>query len=147
MERTPQPEGWAGSSLPSESYWRRSNVGLRAACRAGARVVTCDEWKQYVAGLFRDADADRDGFLTRQEFATLTRSDRLFDVAGFDYFDANADGRLSLFEMADKPNPAFELLDKNGDCVISAEERVNQRSYARDDGKSQGAASQSGRRK
>src|SRR5204863_9527061 len=38
MERTPQPEGWASSSLPSESYWRRSNVGLRAACRAGARV-------------------------------------------------------------------------------------------------------------
>lgn len=109
--------------------------------------VTCDEWEQYVAGLFRDADANRDGFLTRQEFAALTRSDRLLEVAGFDYFDANADGRLSLSEMADKPNPAFQLLDKNGDCVISAEERVNQRSYARDDGKSQGAASPSGRRK
>jgi hypothetical protein len=49
--------------------------------------------------------------------------------------------------MTDKPNPAFQLLDKNGDCVISAEERVHQRSYARDDGKSQGAASPSGRRK
>ena len=49
--------------------------------------------------------------------------------------------------MTDKPNPAFQPLDKNGDCVISAEERVNQRSYARDDGKSQGAASPSGRRK
>jgi hypothetical protein len=109
--------------------------------------VTCDEWKQYVAGLFRDADANRDGFLTRQEFAALARDDRLFEVAGFDYFDANADDRLSLSEMADKPNPAFQLLDKNGDCVISAEERVNQRSYARDDGKSQGATSPSGRRK
>ena len=110
-------------------------------------AVTCDEWKQYVAGLFREVDANRDGFLTRQEFAALARSDRLFEVAGFDYFDANSDGRLSLSEMADKPNPAFQLLDKNGDCVISAEERVNQRSYARDDGKSQGAASPSGRRK
>ena len=109
--------------------------------------VTCEEWKQYVAGLFREADANHDGALTRQEFATLARSDRLFEVAGFDYFDANADGRLTLAEMADKPNPAFQLLDKNGDCVISAEERVNQRSYAREEGKSQGAASTSGRRK
>jgi hypothetical protein len=109
--------------------------------------VTCDEWKQYVAGLFRDADANRDGFLTRQEFAALARSDRLFEVAGFDYFDANADGRLSLSEMADKPNPAFQLLDKNGDCVISADERVHQPSYARDEGKSQGTTSQNGRRK
>ena len=107
--------------------------------------VTCDEWKQYVAGLFRDADANRDGFLTRQEFAALARTDRLFEVVGFDYFDANADGRLSLTEMADKANPAFQLLDKNGDCVISAEERVQQRSYAREDGKARGAPAPSGR--
>ena len=100
-----------------------------------------------MAGLFRDADANRDGFLTRQEFAALARSDRLFEVAGFDYFDANADGHLSLSEMADKPNPAFQLLDKNGDCVISADERVQQHGYARDEGKSQGAASPTGRRR
>src|SRR5262245_53973670 len=41
--------------------------------------VTCDEWKQYVAGLFREADANRDGILTRQEFAALARRDRLFE--------------------------------------------------------------------
>jgi hypothetical protein len=29
--------------------------------------VTCEEWKQYVAGLFREADANHDGFLTREE--------------------------------------------------------------------------------
>src|SRR5437868_6385609 len=39
--------------------------------------VTCDEWKQYVAGLFREADANRDGVLTRQEFVVLARRDRL----------------------------------------------------------------------
>jgi EF hand domain-containing protein len=102
--------------------------------------VTCDEWKQYVTGLFRDADANHDGFLTRQEFAALARTDRLFEVAGFDYFDANADGRLTLAEITEKPNPAFQLLDKNGDCVISADERLNQRGES-------GAKSQGGRRK
>src|SRR5215467_3280916 len=50
--------------------------------------VTCDEWKQYAADLFRAADVNRDGVLTREEFTILTRQDRLFEVAGFSYFDA-----------------------------------------------------------
>jgi EF hand len=86
--------------------------------------VTCDEWKQYVTGLFREADANRDGILTREEYARLARNDRLFETVGMSYFDADGDGRLSLAEMTDKPNPAFTLLDKNGDCVLSADERV-----------------------
>ena len=86
--------------------------------------VTCDEWKQYVTGLFRDADANRDGILTAEEYAVLARRDRLFDTVGLAYFDANADGRLSLSEMTEKRNPAFAALDKNGDCVLSRDERV-----------------------
>ena len=97
--------------------------------------VTCDEWKQYVTGLFREADANRDGNLTRAEFAALARRDRLFETVGFNYFDANADGRLTLAEMSDKPNPAFTLLDKNGDCVIGPDERVQPR-VGREEGKS-----------
>jgi Ca2+-binding EF-hand superfamily protein len=108
--------------------------------------VTCDEWKQYVTGLFREADANRDGTLTRAEFAALARSDRLFEMAGFSYFDANADGRLTLAEMTEKPNPAFALLDKNGDCVISADERVQSR-VGREESKSPGAGPPSGRRR
>jgi len=100
--------------------------------------VTCDEWKQYVTGLFREADANRDGILTREEFAVLARRDRLFETVGLAYFDANADGRLSLSEMTDKRNPAFTLLDKNGDCVLSRDERV-QTSAPRDSSTSKAA--------
>jgi Ca2+-binding EF-hand superfamily protein len=85
--------------------------------------VTCDEWKQYATDLFRAADVNRDGVLTREEFTILTRQDRLFEVAGFSYFDADGDGRLTLSEVVDKPNPAFALLDTNHDCVISPDER------------------------
>jgi hypothetical protein len=95
--------------------------------------VTCDEWKQYVTGLFREADANRDGILTKEEYAAMGRRDRLFDSVGLAYFDANADGRLSLSEMTEKPNPAFTLLDKNHDCVLTRDERV-QMSAPRDDG-------------
>ncbi len=87
--------------------------------------VTCSEWKQYATGLFKDADRDRDGILARQEFEAMSRQDRLFATIGLAYFDANGDGRITLPELADKPNPAFALLDKNGDCTISFNERIN----------------------
>jgi Ca2+-binding EF-hand superfamily protein len=94
--------------------------------------VTCDEWKQYVTSLFRESDANHDGVLTREEDAALSRKDRLFETVGFDYWDANHDGRISLSEMVDKPNPAFTLLDKNHDCVLTHDERVQSRSPAED---------------
>lgn len=87
--------------------------------------VTCDEWKQYAGNLFRGADSNRDGFLTREEFTAMSRVDRLFETVGFAYFDADGDGRISLSELADKPNPAFALLDKNNDCVLSPDERMH----------------------
>jgi len=88
--------------------------------------VTCNEWKQYVASLLKEADGDRDGSLSRQEHEALSRQDRLFQTIGFAYFDADGNGRISLSELADKPNPAFALLDRNGDCVIASNERVRQ---------------------
>jgi hypothetical protein len=87
--------------------------------------VTCAEWKQYAASLFKDADRDRDGILSREEFSAMSRQDRLFETVGLAHFDANGDGRITLPELADKANPAFALLDKNGDCVISSNERFN----------------------
>jgi hypothetical protein len=108
--------------------------------------VTCDEWKRYVTGLFREADTNRDGNLTRTEFAALARRDRLFETVGFAYFDANADGRLTLAEITEKPNPAFALLDKNGDCVISADERPQPR-IGHEEAKSPGPSNPTGRRR
>jgi EF hand domain-containing protein len=86
--------------------------------------VTCSEWKQYAAGLFKDADRDRDGSLSRQEYEAMSRQDRLFATIAFAYFDADGNARITLPELADKPNPAFALLDKNDDCVISSNEHV-----------------------
>jgi len=87
--------------------------------------VTCSEWKQYAGSLHKDADRDRDGILARQEFEAMSRQDRLFATIGFAYFDADGDGRVTLPELVDKPNPAFALLDRDGDCAISPNERVN----------------------
>jgi hypothetical protein len=90
--------------------------------------VTCEEWKQYAGGLFAGADANKDGALSRQEFAAMARVDRLFAIANFEYFDGNGDGKVTSAEVVDKPNPAFRLLDKNSDCVIGQNEKARERS-------------------
>ena len=98
--------------------------------------VTCNEWKQYAASLFKDADRDRDGSLSGQEFEAMSRQDRLFATITFAYFDADGNSRVSLPELTDKPNPAFALLDRDGDCVISSNERINLvQSQRRDEGR------------
>ena len=89
-------------------------------------VITCDEWKAYVAQLFRETKAARDGVLTRDEFRRMATIDRLFDTADFAYFDANGDGSVTLAEVADKPNPAFRHLDRNQDCRIDYDEFPSQ---------------------
>jgi len=87
-------------------------------------TVTCDEWRQYVATLLRESDANGDGALDAQEFKQMARSDHLFDVADLAYYDANSDGRVSVEELAGKQNRAFNLLDKNSDCQIDRTETV-----------------------
>jgi Ca2+-binding EF-hand superfamily protein len=120
--------GCAGHASPLASASPTEREFLRAEATWDLNHdgnVTCDEWKQYAGGLFRDADVNRDGALSREEFAAMSKVDRLFETVGFAYFDADGDGRITLSELVDKPNPAFALLDKNGDSVISPEERLH----------------------
>jgi Ca2+-binding EF-hand superfamily protein len=86
--------------------------------------VSCDEWKQYATTSFREFDANGDGVLDQQEFPKLANNDRLFEVADLSYYDANSDSKVTAQELADKPNVAFKLLDKNGDCRIDRNESV-----------------------
>lgn len=91
------------------------------------RSVTCQEWQSYTAQLFTEADGNQDGALTAEEYQRVIRSDRLFQSASLQYFDANGDGKVVLAEMTEKPNPAFKILDKNGDCQIGPNEMVHTR--------------------
>ncbi len=115
----------AGGGGPLSKISATERIFIEAATtwdldRDGA--VSCDEWKRYAGVLARDADANRDGNLTRDEYQKLAGVDRLFQVAGFEHFDADKNGLVSLQELTEKPNPAFVLMDKNQDCRLTTDE-------------------------
>jgi hypothetical protein len=84
--------------------------------------VTCEEWRTYAASLFKEADSDHNGKLTREEFAKLPKIDRLFEVANFDYYDVNKQGYVTQADFVDRPNPAFAALDHDKSCVIISDQ-------------------------
>ena len=91
-------------------------------------TVTCDEWKAYVTDLFRSSDGNGDGILDASEWGKLSAQDRMFDTADLAYFDANKDGKVTLAEMTDKPNPAFRLLDTAKTCSLNGAQVAGARS-------------------
>lgn len=115
----------AASPFSSSSDFDRTFIGAAQTWDLNKDgSVSCDEWKQYAMSSFRESDANGDGTLDQQEFLVMARNDRLFEVANLTYFDANSDGKVTAQELADKPNTAFKLLDKNGDCRIDRNESV-----------------------
>ncbi len=80
--------------------------------------VTCEEWRQYAASIFKEADLNHDGQLSAEEFQRLAKIDRLFETANFAYYDTAKKGYVTLADFVERPNPAFLELDKENTCVL-----------------------------
>lgn len=96
-------------------------------------VVTCDEWKQYLASSFADVDANKDGNLSKDEFARLAKQDKLFEEADYAFFGGTSDGKLTLATMQARQNPAFKRLDRDNDCRLVSDELVRQHALEKKD--------------
>jgi len=84
--------------------------------------VSCDEWKGYTAELLAIGDVDRKGHLTPEDWKRVVNVDRMFETVDFRYFDRNGDGKVDRVEFVDRPNRAFELADRNTDCILTSVE-------------------------
>ena len=63
-------------------------------------VVTCDEWKQYLATSFAEVDANKDGAITLEEFVAPRDTT-------FVRFDKSGDGVLPVILHGDAASEAF----------------------------------------
>ena len=75
----------AALSPPGESCY----TGFSKFRSHPTSATPCDEWKAYAAELFDSADAGHKGFVSTDEFATIIKTDRMFETADFKYWDAN----------------------------------------------------------
>lgn len=115
--------GCAGSSGSSLSKVDQSFLGgIASYDKNGDDVVTCDEWRAAADRLFGRADKSGAGVLTEAEYRELGRIDGTFAVTSFTYFDANKDGKIDKKEFVERPNPAFNLADKDKDCKLNEAE-------------------------
>lgn len=89
--------------------------------------VTCDEWKAYATELFEIGDVERKGHLTPDDWKRVIGVDRMFETVDFKYYDRNGDGKIDRAEFVDRPNRAFELADRNKDCILTTVELTGAR--------------------
>ena len=85
-------------------------------------IYTCDEWKAYLDRMFVLADRNRDGSLDKSEFPVIRRAAPIFKDADFDYFDDNADGKITRKEFVERPSAFIMQHDRNGDCRVTPDE-------------------------
>ena len=85
-------------------------------------VFTCDQWRAYMAKLYRLADPKRRGYIDEKSFAIIPRSSSVFATATFDYFDQAGAGRVTKEEFLGFQSPFFARFDKKHSCHVTAED-------------------------
>lgn len=98
---------------------------------AGERPIGRNEVRSFVSDQFTQADADRDGFVSRAELQTFrsqldAQGQADFDdLSGraFEEADIDADGRVARWEIEQRSTQLFDLVDIDRDGIASIEEQ------------------------
>ena len=101
----------------------------------GDDAVSMDEVRAWRTTFFENADADANGFITREEVEAMqARAREQAEARGrrgrgprgggdpIARHDSDGDGQVSRAEFIDAPFPALERFDANGDGLLSRDE-------------------------
>jgi hypothetical protein len=112
----------AGVARPGASLAQQSDDLLASTARdwgGDGGVYTCDQWRAYMAKLYRIADPKKRGYIDEKSFAVIPRASSVFASATFDYFDQAGKGRVTREEFLEFPSPFFARFDKKHNCHVS----------------------------
>ncbi len=115
----------ASVACPVSSLAQQSDDLLVSTARdwgGDGGVYTCEQWRAYMAKLYRFADPKKRGYIDEKSFALIPRTSSVFASATFDYFDQAGKGRVTREEFLDFPSPFFTRFDKKHDCHVSETE-------------------------
>lgn len=115
-------------ALPASAQFGRARGGGDMLEKADANrdgYITRKEYAAARAAQFDRMDRNKDGSVTRADFGRLARFkpdavERLMSVLSA--ADANQDGRITRAELEAAPMPVFEHGDSDGDGRLSREE-------------------------
>lgn len=115
-------------ALPASAQFGRARGSADILDRADANrdgYITREEYAAARAAQFDRMDRDKDGSVTRADFGRLAKFkpdavDRLMSVLSA--ADTDQDGRITRAELAAAPMPVFERGDSDGDGRLSREE-------------------------
>lgn len=92
----------------------------------GDGIVTASEMDARQADLFKAADANGDGGISQEEFHEHRKAKRM-EWREKNNPDTNGDGLIDRVEFIAAAEKRFDRFDKNGDGVISEDERRSMR--------------------
>ena len=109
----------------SPSFGQQSDDVLVSTARewgGEGGVYTCEQWRTYVAKLYRLADPKKRGYIDEKSFAIIPKTSSVFASATFDYFDQSGKGRVTREEFLDFESPFFARFDKKHSCHVTSDE-------------------------
>jgi hypothetical protein len=110
---------------PASSFAQENDDLLVSTARdwgGDGGVFTCEQWRAYMAKLYRLVDPKKRGYVDEKSFAIIPKTSSVFASATFDYFDQAGKGRVTKEEFLDFQSPFFARFDKKHSCRVSQEE-------------------------
>ncbi|ARN83759.1 EF-hand domain-containing protein [Methylocystis bryophila] len=115
----------AGVLAPGASLAQQSDDLLVSTARdwgGEGGAYTCEQWRAYMARLYRLADPKKRGYIDEKSFAIIPRTSSVFASATFDYFDQAGKGRVTREEFLEFQSPFFARFDKKHSCRVTNDE-------------------------
>jgi Ca2+-binding EF-hand superfamily protein len=112
--------------LAATLAWIQPALSQNTVAPAGAGGVTMDQFVARQTARIMAADTDGDGRVSRAEWVALAsmRAGKGDPARLFDAMDSNHDGYLDMDEIRAALEKRFHRLDRNGDGVLTPDERM-----------------------